>query len=49
MKIFDPFNFINIKTYFNNKFILVYIHLGATGDWDFWLSDLVKGPDGTDI
>ena len=19
------------------------------GDWDFWISDLVKNPDGTDI
>ena len=22
---------------------------GAKGDWDFWISDLVKNPDGTDI
>ena len=22
---------------------------GATVDWDFWTSDLVKNPDGTDI
>ena len=23
--------------------------LGAKGDWDFWISDLLKNPDGTDI
>ena len=23
--------------------------MGAKGDWDFWISDLVKNPDGTDI
>ena len=22
---------------------------GAKGDWDFWISDLFKNPDGTDI
>ena len=22
---------------------------GAKGDWDFWISDLVKNPYGTDI
>ena len=25
------------------------IKLGAKGDWDFRISDLVKNPDGTDI
>ena len=24
-------------------------HMGAKGDWDFRISDLVKNPDGTDI
>ena len=23
--------------------------MGTKGDWDFWISDLVKNPDGTDI
>ena len=23
--------------------------MGVKGDWDFWISDLVKNPDGTDI
>ena len=22
---------------------------GAKGNWDFWISDLVKNPDGADI
>ena len=27
----------------------LYLPLEAKGDWDFWISDLVKNPDGTDI
>ena len=23
--------------------------MGANGDWDFWISDLVKNPDGTNV
>ena len=26
-----------------------YARLGVKGDWDFWISDVVKNPDGTDI
>ena len=26
-----------------------YYYIGAKGDWDFQISDLVKNPDGTDI
>ena len=30
--------------------IIIYIYMGAKGDWDFQISDLVKKkPDGTDI
>ena len=25
------------------------LYVGAKGDWDFWISDLIKNPDGTDI
>ena len=27
----------------------VLLYVGAKGDWDFRISDLVKNPDGTDI
>ena len=30
-------------------FIYTYILMEVKGDWDFWISDLVKNPDGTDI
>ena len=26
-----------------------YAYAGAKDDWDFWISELVKNPDGTDI
>ena len=29
-------------------YLIIYIY-GAKGDWDFWISDLVKNTDGTDI
>ena len=29
--------------------ICIYYFVGAKGDWDFWISDLIKNPDGTDI
>ena len=29
--------------------MMIHINLGAKGDWDFRISDLVKNPDGTDI
>ena len=25
------------------------LNLGAKVDWDFWISDLVKNPDGTNV
>ena len=28
---------------------IIYIYIWAKVDWDFWISDLVKNPDGTDI
>ena len=29
---------------------MFYIYIiGEEGNWDFWMSDLVKNPDGTDI
>ena len=31
------------------KFLQVNMKVGAKGDWDFRISDLVKNPDGTDI
>ena len=35
---------------FKHCIITVYMHfMGANGDWDFQISDLVKNPDGTDI
>ena len=30
-------------------YYLLRCKAGAKGDWDFWISDLVKIPDGTDI
>ena len=30
-------------------FRLFIFSMGAKGDWDFQISDLVKNPDGTDI
>ena len=36
--------FIYIYIYF-----IIYNIMGAKVDWDFWISDLVKNPDGTDI
>ena len=30
-----------------NKNIMYY--LGAKGIWDFWISDQIKNPDGSDI
>ena len=40
-----------MKMFYSIKFrICVYnIYVGQKGDWDFWNSDLVKNPDGTDI
>ena len=32
-----------------NAILLSIIHVGAKGDWEFRISDLVKNPDGTDI
>ena len=29
--------------------IIIIIIMGAKGDWDFRISDLIKNPDGTDI
>ena len=31
------------------RILYFYCVLGAKGDWDFRISDLVKNPDGTDI
>ena len=36
----------------NNKkilYLLLYFIVGAKGDWNFQISDLVKNPDRTDI
>ena len=43
-------NYSQLQLYLQNCFLSNHIHsLGAKGDWDFRISDLVKNPDGTDI
>ena len=27
----------------------IMYYMGVKGDWDFWISDLVRNPDGTDV
>ena len=29
--------------------LCINFYLGAKDEWDLWISDLVKNPDGTDI
>ena len=39
---------VKFKIMYENKNNIIII-IGAKGDWDFWISDLVKTPDETDI
>ena len=41
-------NFSSNRMFQKTKLVTT-IKTGAKGDWDFWISDLVKHPDGTDI
>ena len=34
---------------FERHIFYIISGMGMKGDWDFWISDLVKNPDGTDI
>ena len=51
----DNFNIKSLSTSslflnFDFKYIqYIYNILGVKGDWDFWISDQLKNPDGTDI
>ena len=37
------------RVVFALQIVSTVVQLGAKGDWDFRISDLVKNPDGTDI
>ena len=52
------FKTLNSVTHYSEKCVIYvekcgnsycYIYMGAKGDWDFRIYDLVKNPDGTDI
>ena len=53
MKHFEIFILKLIKKLMSRKLInqlnYNFVFSGAKGDWDFWISDLVKTPDGTVI
>ena len=40
--VYHPYHFVG-------EVLLHPVYMGAKGDWDFRISDLVKNPDGTDI
>ena len=39
----------NFDSDLTQEYFIHCINKGAKGDWDFWISDLVKNLDGADI